>query len=1341
MSKSKKFNRVLKMTSWSFLTVIFLIIQLVSILLTSAGTRRAIDYVNESDFGLTVSYKGGSLYSQLDLQQVLVAQKGLDVRIDHLSLDIGLSCLFRREVCINGLAIEKVAIVIGDMPETAEKIETVKNELIKLPVLVSLDEFNIAQVSIKQHDFEMLKAEDISISLSFLEHLDITNLGLGSLAFNLPKTIEADESEVLVSKNLRDLPRPWLRALANFKYEPIGIPVVFIPINLTLKNANLSNICIRQQRQDDSLEAILCNDNIAAAVTINNQKLATTLVLSNVYQAITAPNFVPSNLKLNASINFAKQFEHNLSLRAFKIDTPVAASEKSKPLKIDTPIFDDTKGFKLESQGRINKMSLSLMHLLRQQKLLSVAVNMELEKPQLPLTLDLSFEQLSPTAIADIQSWFPELKGETLEQLTGVSLLSANVSGDMQGYRVIAMAKTASISGIEELELNALLKLYSVKQGPYSLIAIDKLNVSGDIGSIEYTGKALLESISNDQTQLSWQGSLAMDSLQIAQLNKSLDSMISGVMPHEFEITEKTQSGRIKGAQLSGTWQNLPLLLKADAELEKSGNVKVQTVSLNQGDNEILVKGNLHSRQAIESLSQLGANFTNGKNVALDSSSLSFTIDLNSLNELYPGLQGQINAQGTISGAIGSPKLLMQASVNKLGAAETKLENALIELSIDMANKLTSTATISVTDLFAGGQLIPQLNLGLSGDGSEHSLLLTIPEGEYVTKQLFKGKLNADSTSWSGQWLEGKIVTDLIELHLQEQPKLELSLKPFRLFLGKHCWDGRGDKLCLNDVNATQQTASTRLSMDYNVMNPGMVDLLPNIDVAASVLELALDADVNWQEQIGVSFSADITSQNSNLLVKDKSVSIESIVAKIEGTPSNIKSSFTFDSAEAGQVGINSQLELASKPYQHQGSLRISEFAMSYFAPFITIVERLNGDINANVTFEGPLDKPSLQGELTLADGAFVLKEYPLKLTDYNQKVAFEGSKADFSGSFVLGDGEGTLDGDIDFANELIVNAKLVGEKLAIAYETYQFKISPDMQLSLRPELLQVTGKVEVPFARVKIKSLPPSAKSPSQDIVVIDEQLEAKQSQIPLDVRLNVVIDKDKKGEVKLDALDLYAELSGDLDVKIDASNTTVHGSVQILKGDYEAYSQVLQIRTGDITFSGQSDVPAFDIEAIRNPLHTKDNVIAGIRVSGNALKPAVVLFSEPSMEQAQQLSYLISGADSFGAGGESDSNTTLVNALVSFGVGRSENGIGSLGRKLGVKDLNLQTAGQGSDTQVQLSGQLAEGVKVTYGIGVFDSVSEVSVHYQLLPQLYLEAVSGANNTLDLYYQITSKD
>lgn len=1344
MSKSEKFNRILKVFSWSFLSLILFVTLLLLIALSSIGTRWAIDYVNQSDFGLTLNYNSGSFYSQLNLDSIIFAQEGLDAKLEELSLDIGLSCLFAAEVCINRVHIEKLYVNLGDMPETVESTEITKNKLIKLPILFSLNELSISHLSIKQNNFEVVTAEKFALSLSFLEKIDITNLSLASLTVNLPKAIEMSEAEQLVSQKANDLPRTWLKALAKFKYEAITIPKVFIPIDLTLNNSNLSNICIRQQLKDDSLQPVFCNNNIASSLSIKNQKLASTFIFQNLHQPNPIPNFAPSSLKLEASIDFAEKFEHTLTLQALKIDTPIfneLNADMLKMLKIDTPIFDASNGFKLKAEGNINKFSLSMIHQATQQNLLNLNLSMQISKSELPLTFNASFQQLPPEAVVDLQNWLPQVQKETFKQLKGVSILSTKISGDMQGYRITADTKTASISGIQNVELSAIVRPQSLKQGSRELIVLDKLNVSGDIGSIAYSGKALLEGIEHEQTQLSWKGSLALDSLQLAHINESLDSMISGLIPHEFVMNETSQSGRIENALLSGNWQNLPLLVEADLELEKNGNVKVETVSLNQGTNNILIKGNLYSNQAIESLSQLGANFTINQDPAVNASSLDFSIDLNSLSELYPDLKGEVKAQGQISGLVQSPKIVMQANINDLITGTTRLQNAFIDLSVDMENKLMSKAEVKVVDLFFGEQTIPHLTFELSGDESEQFLLLKVPEGQYLTEHLIKGKLNADRSAWSGQWLRGLIETNLVELELQEQAKLAISFQPFSLYLGKHCWAGRGDKLCLSDVNATQQSASTKLSIDYNVMNLGMVELLPSIDVAASDLDLAVDVEVNWQPQTGVSFLADIAALNSTLVANENRVTVENIIAQIKGTPTNISSSFAFDSKEAGQVSINSQLDLGSQPYQHKGSLRISEFAVSYFAPFVTAVKRLNGDINADVTFDGPINKPSLQGELTLVDGAFVLKEYPLRLTKYNQNLVFEGSKADFSATFMLGDGKGSLDGDIDFSNELIVNTKLLGDKLDIEYETYQFKISPDIQLSLQPDLIKLTGSVELPFARIKIKSLPASAKSPSQDIIVIDEKQVAKQNQLPLDMNLSLLIDKNKKGEVKLDALDLKAELSGDLNVKIKQNTTTLNGIVQVLKGDYAAYGQVLQIRKGDITFSGQPDVPAFDIEAIRNPLNTKDNVIAGIRVTGNAIKPKVDLFSEPPMDQAQQLSYLISGANSFGAGEESDSNTTLVNALLSFGLGRSENGIGSLGKKLGVKDLNIQTAGQGDNTQMQLSGRLAEGVKITYGIGVFDSVSEVSVHYQLLPQLYLEAVSGVNSTLDLYYQITSND
>lgn len=69
------------------------------------------------------------------------------------------------------------------------------------------------------------------------------------------------------------------------------------------------------------------------------------------------------------------------------------------------------------------------------------------------------------------------------------------------------------------------------------------------------------------------------------------------------------------------------------------------------------------------------------------------------------------------------------------------------------------------------------------------------------------------------------------------------------------------------------------------------------------------------------------------------------------------------------------------------------------------------------------------------------------------------------------------------------------------------------------------------------------------------------------------------------------------------------------------------------------------------------------------------------------------------------------------------------------------MNTSGTGDETKLSVSGYIAPGVQIRYGVGVFDSVSEVALRYQLLPKLYLEAVSSLNSELNLYYQFTLDD
>lgn len=58
------------------------------------------------------------------------------------------------------------------------------------------------------------------------------------------------------------------------------------------------------------------------------------------------------------------------------------------------------------------------------------------------------------------------------------------------------------------------------------------------------------------------------------------------------------------------------------------------------------------------------------------------------------------------------------------------------------------------------------------------------------------------------------------------------------------------------------------------------------------------------------------------------------------------------------------------------------------------------------------------------------------------------------------------------------------------------------------------------------------------------------------------------------------------------------------------------------------------------------------------------------------------------------------------------------------------------GDSAQVVVSGYILPGLQLKYGIGIFDSLATLTLRYRLMPRLYLEAVSGVSQALDLLYR-----
>lgn len=217
------------------------------------------------------------------------------------------------------------------------------------------------------------------------------------------------------------------------------------------------------------------------------------------------------------------------------------------------------------------------------------------------------------------------------------------------------------------------------------------------------------------------------------------------------------------------------------------------------------------------------------------------------------------------------------------------------------------------------------------------------------------------------------------------------------------------------------------------------------------------------------------------------------------------------------------------------------------------------------------------------------------------------------------------------------------------------------------------------------------------------------------------------------MDAFGLKARLTGILKVIQDKQGLGLNGQINIPEGRFHAYGQDLIVRKGQILFSGPVDQPFLNVEAIRNPESTNDNVIAGVRVTGLADKPKATIFSEPVKSQEEALSYLLRGEGLDSSGADS---THMAALLISMGVSKSGKLLGSIGETFGVSDLALDTQGVGDKSQVVVSGKITNDLQVKYGVGIFNSLATLTLRYRLMPKLYLEAVSGVDQALDLLYQ-----
>ena len=1003
-----------------------------------------------------------------------------------------------------------------------------------------------------------------------------------------------------------------------------------------------------------------------------------------------------SNMLLKVS-----SIDGNMKLDAFDIDsnqgtlnaTGTATLRDNWPVDItlnSTLNVDPMKGEKVKLQvgGEVRKqlefgvnLSGPVDIVLRGQT--------QLAEAGLPLNLDITSEQLYWPFTGEKQYQADDLKLKLTGKMTDYTLSFRTA---VKGQDVPPATITLDGKGNEQQ------------------ISIDKLSVAA------LEGKTELKALLDWQQAISWRGELTLDGINTAKTFPDWPAKLNGL-------------AKMRGSLYGGTWQlDIP-------ELKLAGNVKQNKVSV---DGQL--KGNSYMQWTIPGLHlELGRNKADVKGeLGVKDLNLDANIDAPGLDNALPGLGGTAKGLVNIRGTVDAPQVMADITASNLRWQALRVARVLVKGDVKSTDQLAGTMNVRVERLSQPGVNISLATLAAKGSEKQHELELRV-QGEPVAGQLkLAGSFDRNEQRWKGTLSDTRFTTPVGPVALNREIALDYRNQEQKISIGPHCWTNPNAELCVPqtiDAGAQGRAVVNLNRFDLAMLKPFMPDTTQASGTFSG------KADVSWDASKEGLPQGEVTLSGRNVkvtqVVNDAPLPVAFETLNLNAKLQNNRADLGWLIRLTNNGQFDGQVQVTDPQGRRNlgGNVNIRNFSLAMANAIFTRGEKAAGTLNANLRLGGNLQSPQLFGQMQLngvdVEGNFM----PFDMQPSQLAMNFNGTTSTLQGVVRTQRGQINLSGDADWSqiNNWRARVAAQGNKVRITVPPMvRLDVSPDLVFEATPTLFTLDGRVDVPWARIVVHDLPESAVGTSSDEVMLNADLKPekpKSAAIPINSNLIVHVGNN----VRMDAFGLKARLTGDLKVTQDQQGLGLNGQINIPEGRYHAYGQDLIVRKGELIFSGPVDQPLLNIEAIRNPDATENDVTAGVRITGTADEPKAEIFSDPAMSQQEALSYLLRGQGL--ESGQSDS-AAMTSALVGLGVAQSGQVVGKIGETFGVSNLALDTEGVGDSSQVVVSGYVLPGLQVKYGVGIFDSLATLTLRYRLMPKLYLEAVSGLDQALDLLYQ-----
>ncbi len=392
----------------------------------------------------------------------------------------------------------------------------------------------------------------------------------------------------------------------------------------------------------------------------------------------------------------------------------------------------------------------------------------------------------------------------------------------------------------------------------------------------------------------------------------------------------------------------------------------------------------------------------------------------------------------------------------------------------------------------------------------------------------------------------------------------------------------------------------------------------------------------------------------AGLKVFEASASIDArmlkLVANVDGDNIGWMSAEAQVPLQARGEPVWSKAVLARSPLS--GRVQMATSSFRWLSPLSGDHWRVDGALSARLQLAGTLIEPRAEGVVTGNDLSAREPTLGLHLTNGLLAADLSGDRIDVRLlRFASGDGSVAISGVAQAPEHGRSQARIILDRLAIPLgPDQQVVVSGSTVATLQEGTFDITGRLIADEGNLELGPDEPPASQPGAGGRTGPAGMRG------LAIGTNLEVDLGRLFRVSGSGIDANLggaiRLGGSLPDAMRAA-----GAVDLLHGVFEVDGRRLRIKRGRVVFDGPLGDPSLDIVAIRE--HSK--VEAGIAMSGKAVSPVVELVSEPEVDEADKLSWLMLGA----AAGEAPRARDLT-ALHASGAEARE-AMATLGRRLG--------------------------------------------------------------------------